>query len=900
MRLAAAQSDYETAAKLAVELTDILPAERDQLWLKAFDWNLRSGHWKEAEECLIAAMQANDQNQQARHLLVQLLNSQGRRYETRVHVVDLIRARSNTDDELMSLIDLSGPFELVSFYEIVNPSELSLLQLGKLRKKLTVDRLAPESLIPELELLSKRYPECEALSAFYGRVLLEQGDLEKLVEWSKSLPKAIQQEPEYWATVGGWLLLNRKYETAIRCFSEAIKRDPGQRESLRSLALCLDRLGRSSEAKIARESLAILDQIHRIAREADAEQCRWISDQLYKLGRPLESSAWLNTALRGSGSDNDSFNELRTRYSKAIEWEKRQQQEQVAVARTRMILGLDWQQYPLEPTIQPPSKPEFASLGEANPIDFIEESGARGIDVAYVSGMNAMADSFRLYQINGGGIAVLDYDRDGQTDVYFAQAGGPPNQANGSNPNQLFRQRDHQIFEAIPEAAGADDRGYSQGTCAADLNQDGFMDLYIANIGTNTLYINQGDGTFLKQPQILKGDPGAWTCSVAVADLNGDALPDLIEANYIDDPKAFEAICKDDFWSCQPQRFHRARDLIYVCQPDGRFELDEQFARRSRPDLSFAVVATNIDTQAGNDLFISVDGDMNFYWRSNQPQDQTTSEIASYQLVESATISGLAVGKGGNSQACMGIASGDFNRDGNIDFYVTNFFHEANNLFIQNTSGSFSDEIEFYGLAKPSYSALGFGTQAVDMNNDGWQDIAVLNGHVYNAKDDNIPFQQRPQLFSGAQDHFHTAAPANSGNYWNRPALGRTLATLDWNRDGRMDLIANHLDTPVALLTNCSVPNHWLQLELVGVECERDATGARIMVQCDSERWWGWCTGGDGYMCTNEPVIHFGLGHHANIDQVTIQWPNGKEQTLVDVLPNQRLLVIEGQSAIVQ
>ncbi len=115
-----------------------------------------------------------------------------------------------------------------------------------------------------------------------------------------------------------------------------------------------------------------------------------------------------------------------------------------------------------------------------------------------------------------------------------------------------------------------------------------------------------------------------------------------------------------------------------------------------------------------------------------------------FQLKEAATVSGVAVGKGGNSQACMGIASGDFNRNGCLDLFVTNFFHEANNLFIQNHSGSFSDQVQLYGLAEPSHSVLGFGTQATDLNNDGWQDIAVLNGHVYNARDDQIPFRMRP------------------------------------------------------------------------------------------------------------------------------------------------------------
>ncbi len=121
------------------------------------------------------------------------------------------------------------------------------------------------------------------------------------------------------------------------------------------------------------------------------------------------------------------------------------------------------------------------------------------------------------------------------------------------------------------------------------------------------------------------------------------------------------------------------------------------------------------------------------------------------------------------------------------------------------------------------------------------------------------------------------------------------MVTLDWNRDGRVDLVANHLDAPVALLTNASPIQHWLQFELVGVQSEREAIGARVRVDCGDEHWWGWSVGGDGYMCTNESVIHFGLGGHAKADRVEIQWPSGKTQVLVDMKADQRVLVIEGQ-----
>ncbi len=559
MQLAAATDDLDAAAKLAMELAHLLPGERDRLWLSAFDWSLRSGKLEQAEQCLLNALQANSQNLQARRQLVQLLNAQGRRFETRDHVLELIRDRANTDDELMSLIDLSGPFVLVSFDTVVKTSEGTLFQLGQWRKEYVIDHTPSKTLLPRLAELRAQFPNCAALIAFQGRVLLDDGDLQQFEQWANSVPDVVRTEPEYWSAIGEWRLQKGLNESAIRCLSEAVLRDPSQREALRSLAIALDRLGQSDQAQTVRQSLAILDKIHRIARDADPSQCRWIANELYKLGRPLESSAWLNTAVRGLGGDDAYFEELQTRYTNAMGWEQRQRQQQVAQARTRIMLGFDWQQYSLELSANDPATVVKATGIDTSNIDFVEDAVTRGLKTTYVSGLDPVTDSFRLFQINGGGIAVLDYDRDGQTDIYFAQAGGEPRQENSSKPNQLFRLGQEGVFQEIPNAAGADDRGYSQGVCAGDFNQDGFIDLCVGNIGKNRMFMNQGDGTFVERSELLVGDPAAWTSSIALVDLNGDALPDVVEANYIDDVRAFDAVCKDDFWSCQPQRFNRAR-----------------------------------------------------------------------------------------------------------------------------------------------------------------------------------------------------------------------------------------------------------------------------------------------------------------------------------------------------
>jgi hypothetical protein len=243
----------------------------------------------------------------------------------------------------------------------------------------------------------------------------------------------------------------------------------------------------------------------------------------------------------------------------------------------------------------------------------------------------------------------------------------------------------------------------------------------------------------------------------------------------------------------------------------------------------------------------------------------------------------------------MGIASGDFDRNGRLDLLITNFYNEPVNLFLQNDSGFFVDEALQYGLVQPSTGVLGFGTQAADFDNDGWLDLAILNGHIYDASYAEIPFRMASQLMRGTKGGFSLQDAETAGPYWRRQQLARTLALFDWNRDGRMDMVANHLDQPIAILQNDSQSQNWLQLELVGTTSERDATGSRVAVHAGGQHWTGWQIGGDGYMCTNEPVIHFGIGNAETIDKIEIRWPSGTTQTWTGVEPNGRYLVVEGE-----
>ena len=881
---------YCEAADLAMKVARSDP-KLAGMAIQAFELYLRCGNFEAAEKSVRELIQQNANHAEAHRLLAQLLTAQGRRVESSEHVRQLIRLRSVQPNEVLSLIDLSGPFSLVSYGDVVNPSVPSLFSLGKARE-LSVGKPDPEELLAAIAEVRKDFPDSPAAAAFQGRIFSELGRMNDLQSWLKNLPEGIQKEPEYWQAVGSLLATQQKHEQAIRAFAEALRLDPTSRESMRSMISSLDAIGKEEIAARLRKTLGDLDKIFRIARDSDAEQAIWISGKLQELVRPWESAAWLMRSAQQSGQLSQRIPELNQRQAAILAWEKGSTLQQVQAARLKEMLGFPADEYPL---------PDLASLQTSSaPRQSIVNSGLKFSDVAPQLGLNSRLISgfpvqgtgdFHIYHPNGGGLAVIDYDLDGYCDLYAAQSGGKPNQKTGSSPNELFRFLGGEKFTDVAAITGTDDRSFGQGVCVGDANQDGFPDLIVANIGKNLLYINQGDGTFRNASELIGGNKDDWTSTIGLADLDGDHLPELIEVNYIDDPPAFKVTCQDDYDKCQPQRFNTSADRVLLGSKTGGFTPWKTICGQLResPNLGFGLVIANFDRNHGNDYFVANDGDFNDYWVSRE----STSDASRYEIVETGNLSGCSIGRGGNSQACMGVGSGDFDRNGTLDLHVTNFRKEPVNLFLQTRSGNFSDEALTYGLFEASFPVLGWGTQAADFDNSGWLDLAVVNGHVFDERSVGTPFEMQPQLFLGGRRGF-VVHDSSAGEYWQNKFVGRTLLTLDFNRDGRMDLLANHIDAPTALLQNDTEAQSWIQLELIGVESERDAIGAVVEVEVGKQRWTGWQIAGDGHMCTNEPIVHFGIGQATFIDRITVTWPSGKEQKFEDVTPDSRYLLTEG------
>ena len=265
---------------------------------------------------------------------------------------------------------------------------------------------------------------------------------------------------------------------------------------------------------------------------------------------------------------------------------------------------------------------------------------------------------------------------------------------------------------------------------------------------------------------------------------------------------------------------------------------------------------------------------------------------------ERATFAGLAYDRNGLSQACMGIAVDDIDADGQLDLFVTNFFEESNTLYCVDSGQYFEDTTRAAALHVPSLRLLGFGTQFLDADLDGDPDLVVANGHINDLEQGGADFQMRPQFFANRNGRFVEVRAPDTGPYFDRKQLGRSLARLDFDRDGREDFVVSHLDAPVALLHN-ETPSagHFLSIRLCGVQCDRDAIGATVtLVTANGMRRVRQVTAGDGYQCSNQWQLVFGLDDATTVRKLLVRWPSGDLQEFADAAADHELIIVEGRA----
>jgi hypothetical protein len=469
----------------------------------------------------------------------------------------------------------------------------------------------------------------------------------------------------------------------------------------------------------------------------------------------------------------------------------------------------------------------------------------------------------------------------------------------GSANDQLFRNVRGQSWNNATVAAAVVEPGFSQGIAAGDWDADGFPDIVVANAGISRLFHNLGDGTFADVTATSGLPDAAWTTSVLIADFSGDGFDDVLLVNYLSLADASAELCHDGnkLRRCDAKEFHAEPDTLLINAGDGSFiDVSHAAGLAELPDgRGLGAVAADFNDDGALDVFVANDAVPNFLLLQDGPVTSLDSRAPPLRRFRDAALeAGVAVDANGVPQACMGIALSDF--DGNMrpDLFVTNFLHESNTMYLGLATGLYVDRTSSLQLSAPSLEVLGFGTQALDADLDGDDDLVVVNGHLDDLSAAGVPYRMPAHVYENAGGREFSMLPA-AGDFFSQPHLGRTLAVLDWNRDGRPDLAAGLLQESSVVLENTSpVESSSLQLRLVGTRSSRLASGSRVTVTGGSRvlrRWLG--TG--GFQAANEPLTTVALGDSSGtLVTVEVTWPDGRSEQFGPLSSSGCVTLVEG------
>ena len=516
---------------------------------------------------------------------------------------------------------------------------------------------------------------------------------------------------------------------------------------------------------------------------------------------------------------------------------------------------------------------------------FTDVTAELGIEFQHVNG-----ESGKKYFIEpiGSGVALFDFDNDTDLDLYFVNGSDLPGRTSSVPPTNRFYRNDNGTFIDITDTASVGDTGYGLGCCVGDYNNDGFTDLYVTNYGPNTLYRNNGDGTFTDVAGTAGVDGDLFSSGCAFVDVDADGYLDLYVVNYVHfDPDANPACARRGIPTyCTPEALPGAADVFYRNNGDGTFtDVSKAVGVGTARGKGLGVVCGDVDNDGDVDIFVANDTTPNFLYRN---------ERNGVEVTEDALFAGVALSEEGRAYSGMGANLGDFDNDGYLDIVITNFQDQTNSLYHNEESGFFTEMSFAKGIGERSLPYLAWGVDFVDVNNDGWLDLFVANGHL----DDNIAeidpigtYAQPNQLFLNNRDgSFSETADAAIA----QQKVSRGTAFGDIDNDGDIDIVISNLkDAPTVLRNDGGNASQWLTVKLIGTDCNRDAIGARVTVVSGDLTQMREVKSGSGYLSQNDLRLHFGLGAAASVDTLTVRWLCGRVQTLQNVEANQVLVISE-------
>jgi hypothetical protein len=526
-------------------------------------------------------------------------------------------------------------------------------------------------------------------------------------------------------------------------------------------------------------------------------------------------------------------------------------------------------------------------------VTFTDITAQAGITFTHV----ASPEKKYIVESMSGGVAMFDYDNDGRLDIFLVNSLTVDLvKSKGKTKSQLYHNDGNGKFTEVGEQAGVSDVGWGMGVAVGDYNNDGYDDLYVTCLGPDHLFKNNGNGTFTDVTAKAGVSDPRWSTGASFFDYDHDGYLDLFVANYVD----FDINHLPEFGQgqtctyksipvqCGPRGLKGAGDSLFHNNGDGTFTEVSKKAGVSDPEgfYGLGVLTGDFDGDGWVDLFVANDSTPNFHYRNNG--DGTFKEIG--------FTAGTAVNENGSEQGSMGVTAGDYDHDGRLDIFITNFADEYNTLYHNDGPNSFTDVAYAAKVAAMSLPYVGWGTKFFDYDNDGWVDLLVVNGHVY----PQLPNYRQPRLFHrNNRDGTFTEISAQFGSIFTELHASRGVAFGDIDNDGDVDLLIADLDGPPQLLRNDGGnANNSILIKTVGVKSNRDGIGARVKVVAGDLTQVDEVRSGDSYISQSDLRLHFGLEKRTKVDLIEVRWPSGVVDKITNVGVNRILTIKEGQGKV--
>ena len=554
------------------------------------------------------------------------------------------------------------------------------------------------------------------------------------------------------------------------------------------------------------------------------------------------------------------------------------------------------------PVVLVPNRMAGTQTSTATAPLFVESASSVGLTFTHENGASGR---YYIAEEMGAGAALFDYDNDGDLDAFLVQ-GGPLGTevalSLGARPtsrlfrNDLTKSKDGRPvvhFTDVTARAGVGLEAYGMGAAVGDYDNNGHLDLFVTTFGPDTLYRNNGNGTFTDVTAEAGVSDPLWSTSATFFDYDRDGNLDIFVANYLDFTIAGNKSCADPLGApdyCGPRLYRPVPDRLYRNAGGGRFiDVTEASGIAKADGAGLGVTAGDYNGDGWLDLYVANDATPNQLWINRQ--DGT--------FVDEGLLSGAALNAGGNPEGSMGIASGDFDADGDEDLFVTNLVGETFVLYKNDGKGTFDDARVAAGVAAPTAAATGFGTDWFDYDNDGWLDLFVANGavNVIEAqRGQPSPYRMKNQLFRNTGKGRFVETSQAGGPAFAQAGIGRGAAFGDVDNDGDTDILVTNNGGPVRLLLNQNRNgNGWLQVSLEGGPRNRFGFGARIGLEREgSPALWRRVRTDGSYLSANDVRVQFGLGTRTAIAAVVVQWPDGASERWTDIRADRRVTLRRG------